>query len=405
MRKYVNNGIVNLGTAYDYDDAVAEIAMTLAVGTRSDGRYHIADIFSAGSINRWSKCKPFRHNSDNFGYDYNNPSVGNAERKRQAQIANYGISIPTSGYGNAKDMAKAVYNNTAVWEYMKPRGREMNEPFRLRDFDGYNHNARTPIFCEQGDYTLSTQTTTKDIAPLFRVVQPSDTQIALSDLRFDNAANNYTFNEMYVGLCCYNPSTETAYTTIQNKSFGQYLEETANNEIGFIVNVAAPSSVGSTINYFCFPFFCTQPNGTTFYPVPFAKQTISVKREAQGYIRTGVDAFLLNGTTSPLYYRGYVYNGTSSAKTATYRIIGLRSGDKYDQVVVLASGTVTVPAMSTAYMPSSVGGKYTDTLYINQIQYVYCELKQGELYIGDEISVSPVIRNADPNDPPYTPYA
>ena len=252
---------------------------------------------------------------------------------------------------------------------------------------------------------MTTQTTTQDIAPLFRVVQPSDTQIALSDLRFDNAANNYTFNEMYVGLCCYNPATDATYVTIQNKTFGQYLEETANNEIGFIVNVAAPSSVGSTINYFCFPFFCTQPNGTTFYPVPFAKQTISVERQAQGQIRTGVIAFIFNDTESPMYYRGYVYNGTEMDRTATYRLLGLRSNNKNDVVYTLGSGSVTIPAKSTVYIPSNVGGKFTDVLTINQIQYVYCELKQGEALLGDEVIVSSVIRQADPNDPPFAPHA
>ena len=127
-------------------DLFFQLGTLLGVSRGSDDKYHLADLCTAGSINRWSKCKPFRYNSDNFGYDYNNPSVGNAERKKQMQVANYGISIPTNGYGNAKDMAKAVYNNTAMWEYQQPRGREMNEPFRLRDFDGYNHNANTPIF-------------------------------------------------------------------------------------------------------------------------------------------------------------------------------------------------------------------------------------------------------------------
>lgn len=119
MGKYVNNNTITLGASYDLDDVVYETALVLGIGARTDGRYHIADICTAGSINKWAKNKPFRYNSDNFGYDVNNPSVANAERKRLAQVNNYGISIPQSTFGDALTMAKAVHNKTVVWEYDK----------------------------------------------------------------------------------------------------------------------------------------------------------------------------------------------------------------------------------------------------------------------------------------------
>jgi hypothetical protein len=55
---YVNDKKVNLGTSYDYDNAVAEIASLVKVGAREDGRIYLADVCQAININELSKYKP-----------------------------------------------------------------------------------------------------------------------------------------------------------------------------------------------------------------------------------------------------------------------------------------------------------------------------------------------------------
>ena len=123
----------------------SQIASLLAIGTREDGKYHLADLCQAKSINMWSKKHPFAHSSDTFDYNPNNPAVSNNERAKQLQLANYGITIPMNGYGDALSMAKDVYEGKVTWTYNPPRGRDYNEPFRLRDFDGYYSIAKPPL--------------------------------------------------------------------------------------------------------------------------------------------------------------------------------------------------------------------------------------------------------------------
>lgn len=385
----------------------SQLAQLLAVGTREDGKYHLADFCQANSINMWSKKHPFAYNSENFDYNPNNPSASNNERAKQLQLANYGITIPSTGYGDAATMAKDVYEGKIAWTYNKPRGRDYGEPLRLRDFDGYYAVAKPPLNPSQGDYTTTSQTSTTNIAPLFEVAVSNDKQIALTDLRLAGQSWDNTFAKMYVGLCCYNTNTQNTYYTIVNKTYEEYLEETKNNEIGFGVDVAAPSSTNATYTYFCFPFFCSTPTGTTFHPVPVSSQNITVKRIQEGKVSYYISSFILQGTTSPLYYRAYIYNGTANSKTMTYRILPLSSSNKNDVISSVTnqfpSGTITVPAGGVAYIPDENGGKFTDGLYINQINYMYCELKQGEAYVGEGYP-SEVIRNAAPEDPPYYPY-
>lgn len=381
MGRYVDNNIVSLGASYDLDDVISETAMMLGLGVRSDGSYHVSDIFIADSVNDWAKNKPFRHASDNFGYDPKNPSVANAERKRLAQVNNYGISIPQSTFGDALTMAKAVYNNTVVWEYERPRGREYNEPFRLRDFDGYDHNAKTPVFCEQGDYTTTSQTTSASIAPLFSLAKSSDTQIGITDLRVNGMSHDTTFQDMYVGICCYNIDTEQAYISISTNVFREYLIEQQNNEIIFSVGVVAPSSTGSSYTYLCFPFFCSQPNGTTFYPIPFAKQNISVRKIQQVIesMYTQVDAFVYQGEYTPLYYQARFTNNTQSV----FNNLGLEytwqiwavdyDGIMFDRV---AQGTLgRVEPKESVFLPSLDRNEYRwEYDKYQRTQYLVCQI-------------------------------
>lgn len=130
MGTYVNNNKVSIGTAYDYDDAVAEVAGLLAVGTRSDGRYHLADVCQAGSINPLARCKPFRYKAYFF--------ATNADRQTARASANNGFQLITPTISPSGSSTPH-----AVLTYQKVDGTE-NAPNRLLDFDGYNHLAVAP---------------------------------------------------------------------------------------------------------------------------------------------------------------------------------------------------------------------------------------------------------------------
>lgn len=382
----------------------SQLGGLLGVSRGSDGKYHLADLCTAGSIAIGARFKPFRNSSDNFGYDPNNPSVGNAERVKQSQLANFGISIPTAGFGDVKTMADAVYNGSYKWEYLKPQGRANGSPFRIRDFDGYKHDAISPIRAEVESFQqgIPYESSTGLISPYFRITRAGDPyQLSIEELRFETADWAYTFKDMYLGMCARRVSDGAVYYSIMTQTYSEYLASTQHDEVSVGVSIPAPTS--GTQSYYCFPFFATgQTIGyNTMYPVPMSSQTISVYRLSQQVIRAVGEAFLFRDTTRPMYYRGYIYNGRYTDATFTYRLIGLGSNDKYDEVYVLDSGTITVPARSTAYIPSEQGGQYTDTLYINQINYMYLELRQGEYNPVTEISISPVNRSAETFDPPW----
>lgn len=107
----------------------SQLGRLLGVGKRSDGRYYLADLCTAGSINRFARFKPER----------NITSGPLTEAQRKAN--NYGFSTPPTIYVSADGITHGVY------EYLKPRGKAVSpiEWNRLKDFDGYNHDAVSPL--------------------------------------------------------------------------------------------------------------------------------------------------------------------------------------------------------------------------------------------------------------------
>lgn len=87
----------------------------------------IGMLCTSPKINMWAKFKPIRHSNIGVLVD------------EQRANANYGIQVPYGKWGDLFDESK-------TFTYLKPRGKnaDYNEPFRLLDFNGYNHKA-TPI--------------------------------------------------------------------------------------------------------------------------------------------------------------------------------------------------------------------------------------------------------------------
>ena len=138
MGQYVNNNKVSIGTAYDYDDAVAEVAGLLAVGTREDGKHHLADICQAPTINWMAKRKPVRstatsNKSNTYKADdgWCGFDVSEAIVSETGSVSGIGSKITMDGWNG--------------WKYAPPRGvtASHTECNRLLDFDGYYHNAQT----------------------------------------------------------------------------------------------------------------------------------------------------------------------------------------------------------------------------------------------------------------------
>lgn len=118
-----------------------DIAQALGVSSRNVGR-----LCQHANINKWAKNKPFRS-------DIIRPATA------QDRIgANYGLNfVVTEGeVGNdvigavkraAQDTSCYTYDTTTTGHLAqgKPRGRAYNEWYRMRDFNGYWHDAPAPI--------------------------------------------------------------------------------------------------------------------------------------------------------------------------------------------------------------------------------------------------------------------
>lgn len=109
---------------------MTDIAATIGSGSKQLG-YLIAN----GGINRWAKNKP-------INYPTREPLSDTQRRGTSADNANgiyYGVKAASSG-GSLADLHKADYT------YIRPTG-GTNSPYRVRDFDGYDHNAKPTLSC------------------------------------------------------------------------------------------------------------------------------------------------------------------------------------------------------------------------------------------------------------------
>lgn len=198
MGTYVNNGKINLGTQYNYAEAIREIAALLGVGKRADGKYYLSDICVSPNIKFWAKNKPV----------YSSTQAMITEEERQS--LNYGIQV---NYGSEL-------------EYRKPIGGAAS-PYRLRDLDGYNHNATSPLRWQRN--TSEEPMSIYLIAPLpegsadfrlmpaFATKQAYDTQgnpTEHIDAKYTLMAYNSTdeWITLQKGLIKYFPTTELLHT-------------------------------------------------------------------------------------------------------------------------------------------------------------------------------------------------
>lgn len=106
-----------------FGNLLKQLGSLLGVGPRSDGRYYLSDMCVASSVNMWAKFK-----SEDFDV-----AVNLSESQRKAN--NYGFGTTPTLTTSSSGIGHAVWNN-----YIKPAHQK-----RIRDFDGYRHDAVAPI--------------------------------------------------------------------------------------------------------------------------------------------------------------------------------------------------------------------------------------------------------------------
>lgn len=357
-------------------------------------------------INEFSRHKPFPHPDPNFD--------SKEERHEAEKVANYAITIPDYKFtlSKLKEMAQAMYAGELNWTYHRPKGKDATNPdadewFRMEDFDGYYHLAKTPISAITTSESHSTPYETFGVVALFNVIRANDPeQLSLEDLRPSVVTSGVSFRDFYLGFCAWEVGTDNVYSKISDITYGEYLDtHIGADEIGDGMGVDVPTSYTEK-TYMYFPFFVGDlSSDATIWAVPYAKTFITVKRDntlnRQVQVRTL--AYIYSGEIIPLNYRAEIYNRTlDELKNVNYEIWGLRSNNSADTVVLISSGTIpSIPAESTYYLPTENGGIYSDNAYISQMNYVVCLLKNYDNV--EEIIPSEINRNQDHFDPPFNP--
>jgi hypothetical protein len=102
-----------------------DIGISLVKTTLGEDNYSLFSLGTSDQINKWSRFKPIRDASG-----LNIPAGSNSK---------YGLNLPTN------------------WNYLQPRGISENEPVRLGDFRGYEHDmniAYPIIYCDVSNISV-----------------------------------------------------------------------------------------------------------------------------------------------------------------------------------------------------------------------------------------------------------
>ena len=200
-----------------------------------------------------------------------------------------------------------------MFEYIKPSG-GISSPYRLADFNGYYHGARTPIWNPYNPTdTLRVNSDGTLQLYYYTNVNGSDMELGLKDLRF--TSDNHTFADYYFGILIWDGSNYYAATQdhVMGSSWQEGLDVT-------LTGVPVPS--GSNIyTYQMVPFFATQPISSqsasfvgTIFPMTFAKTEIKVG-SAASLISISTWVYVWSNDMSTLRLKWNVGNRTSGAFT------------------------------------------------------------------------------------------
>ena len=123
------------------------------------------------NVNKWAKHKPIVY-----------PNVLAALTDPQFKEKNYGLTIPNPLTGSYTKIDDVILNAESAYAYTKPSGK-MESPFRLTDFNNYDHSVKAPINGFPATIYIPSTVTTRILN--FTINQPTPYAIGLADLPSD----------------------------------------------------------------------------------------------------------------------------------------------------------------------------------------------------------------------------
>ena len=270
----------------------------------------LAESCKSSAINMWAKRKP-----EGVASGLQSMPIG-IITDAMRQLNGYGIrTLYQNGYGSLSSLVTDLRNGSvrSMFEYIKPSGGTSN-PYRLTDFNGYYHGARTPIW-NPYNTTDTLRVNSDGTLQLYYYtnVNGSDMELGLKDLRFTQDTN--TFADYYFGILIWNGSNY--YAATQNHVMGSSWQEGLDVTL---TGVPVPSG-SSTYTYHMIPFFSTLPISSqsasfvgTIFPMTFAETDIKVG-SAAGLISISTWVYVWSNDMSTIRLKWNVGNTTSGVFT------------------------------------------------------------------------------------------
>lgn len=264
----------------------ADIAPVLGVGSYDLG-YLCSN--AHGKINPWARYKPVR---------YESLAPGANEKWWQGWDGNCGVKpFRMAGYWDAPKHADGSMNG---WEYTAPTGGRF--PYRLTDFNGYNHLASPPISRFSCSDTATNQFTSSNFVCSADIMMPSEGH----DTDFLNMGDFAEIADCYFGVY------------VKHKTSQMSRRVTADKKIGTGYAMVTVNSWGmATGKWDVYPFLSTAILNQDDPDILHSAYSIPMMKKAEiEIVGSYVSIFILEGTLPTV--TGYievtvrVRNGQSS---------------------------------------------------------------------------------------------
>ena len=280
-----SNGKITAPVGLDSD-----VYPTLGIGATSNGYdlgYACAN--THGKINKWSKYKPVRQPYLDYRSDYWKANDGLCG----LSVVGY-MSPGTLNSGFLKDLFDGV-----DWGYNAPTGGD-SAPYRVLDFNGYNHNAIVPFGDDvPSDVYLDTS---NNLEIQLEQTTNNDDNILLSYLSYQGTP----FSEMYAGV-----------GLLQNT---RYLLVTSESMFTDSVSIRL-LNIGSYVGKWKVAFFLSsnkigvddELKQGIYIPIPVTPKTMTIHAAGSLYV---IEAFgTWNSSNNQITYNFIITNNSGSSVT------------------------------------------------------------------------------------------
>lgn len=452
-----NKFTMNTPNTEKLGDLLSQLGTILGVGKGSDGKYHLSDICIASSVKKWAARKPYplvAANSESvtdnaytveraYGNAYTNANmtrigdIGSVKivgRSGISDVSFYtamGMDIPylesisnnLDACNRVVNIINKIVNGTAGYNWEKsPWGRNAGEYKRIRDFDGYNHNAGFPF-----KYALNQSTVyrDKDLGVSISYVSSND-NISPATL-FQSAFGDSCYGAAIVkdpsnGLTLVTGTTKmsstssgvvipyTSFRAYPDKTFTAYLFAYDSAKARAIM-LPKDSSQSPAVSFKVSPYVSTDP----FAKLNMIPVTDSSNADRVGY-NTGTSSTLLLKKCTPIQGQaGTIYapattgqmvfsmtykNNTSSAvtiNTSLFRFI-VRAGYS------ASTGTTVTPTVYNSSFSTISGNVSVAAGATLQLYFRIANVWTGTGFTTDNNIVRTLNITLQYNDPTYVNY-